>query len=79
MDEDRRFKIAYLSRPFLSDLLNGLVRVATLPEGVRVAHIDYDFPRLSIGMILSHPTFDPIPCGEQIPHIEIGVKRTEQA
>lgn len=55
-----------LDKPIAHDVLQVAVRDG-VPEGTRVLGV-HTFPeRMSFGILLEHPTFDPVPDGQMIP------------
>lgn len=63
--------------PFRNDpgSVNQLERLKLrgVPEGTRVVHGGYDYPRAAFGLVLEHESFDEVPFGAEPPHVEVDV------
>jgi hypothetical protein len=68
-EDDRRLRIYHLPERRLIDVLRGDVRFIDLPQGLRVLRCFSDQHTMGIGVILQHESFDVVPAGEMIPHM----------
>lgn len=64
----RRLRVFFLDEHTLCALLRGKIKAAEIPEGMEVVRSFYDTSRMGFGVVVEHPSFDPIPDGDLIPH-----------
>jgi len=72
--DDRRCKILYVpARVILGMVFQEgrevvrLQRVAGIPSDYRVVNVNWDFCRDAFGILIEHPSFDPVPLGGEYP------------
>ena len=46
------------------------LRIAGIPEGYRVHHVDYNYSRACFDVVVSHPDFAPVPDLRTIPRLD---------
>ncbi len=67
LDDDRRLRILHLPERRLMEILRGEVRIAELPQGLRVMWCFHDNYSRGIGVAVQHESFEVVPDGHTIP------------
>ena len=73
--QERRYRIVMLTESNIMGIIDGSVRVTGLPQGTRMLRVFPDPLVNAIGIVICHPSFDPVREGEPPPyHIDLGLK-----
>ncbi|MEN6507162.1 MAG: hypothetical protein ABFD92_21715 [Planctomycetaceae bacterium] len=74
MEGERRERILYVDERDVLPALQARLPLTTIqfgdvPLDCKVKSVHYDWARRSFAFALSHPTFEPVPCGEAAPEL----------
>lgn len=65
---ERRFKVVGIDPDYLFRMLTGEVTLAlSLPKRTQAVNVSYDYGYGSVIFCVCHPSFDPVPEGQQAP------------